>query len=77
MPLLTPRLSSFWVHLVTPVPAAIARPLIDGLRNDVVVRDNTARRLFPQIEPLDYDAAVRLALENLDRGRVETAWSDA
>jgi hypothetical protein len=77
VPLLTPRLSSFWVHLVTPVPAAIARPLIDGLRNDVVVRDDTARRLFPQIEPLDYAASVRLALENLDRGRVETAWSDA
>ena len=77
VPVLTPRLSSFWVHLVTPVPAAIARPLIDGLRNDVVVRDDTARRLFPQIEPLDYATAVRLALENLDRGRVETAWSDA
>jgi len=77
VPLLTPRLSSFWVHLVTPVPAAIARPLIDGLRNDVIVRDDAARRLFPQIEPLGYAAAVRLALENLDRGRVETAWSDA
>ena len=38
VPVLTPRLSSYWVHLVTPVPAAIARPLIQGLRNDVVVR---------------------------------------
>ncbi len=47
VPVLTPRLSSFWVHLVTPIPAAIARPLIDGLKNEVVVRDRTARRLFP------------------------------
>ncbi len=77
VPVLTPRLSSFWVHLVTPVPAVIARPLIEGLRNDVVVRDDTARRLFPQIEPLHYEAAVRLALANVDQGRVETAWSDA
>ena len=77
VPVLTPRLSSYWVHLVTPVPAAIARPLIQGLRNDVVVRDDTAQRLFPQIQPLDYATAVRLALANLETGHVETAWSDA
>ena len=77
VPVLTPRLSSYWVHLVTPVPAVIARPLIQGLRNDVVVRDDTARRLFPQIKPLDYATAVRLALANLETGHVETAWSDA
>jgi len=77
VPVLTPRLSSYWVHLVTPIPAAIARPLIQGLRNDVIVRDDIARRLFPQIKPLDYDTAVRLALANLETGHVETAWSDA
>lgn len=77
VPVLTPRLSSYWVHLVTPVPAAIARPLIQGLRNDVVVRDGLAKQLFPQIKLLDYDTAVRLALNNLETGRVETVWSDA
>lgn len=77
VPVLTPRLSSYWVHLVTPVPAVIAQPLIQGLRNDVVVRDDSARRLFPSIKPMDYDTAVRLALANLERGQVETAWSDA
>lgn len=77
VPVLTPRLSSYWVHLVTPVPAAIAQPLIQGLRNDVVVRDDSARRLFPSIKPMNYDTAVRLALANLERGHVETAWSDA
>jgi hypothetical protein len=55
----------------------IARPLIQGLRNDVIVRDDSARRLFPQIQPLDYAAALRLALANLETGHVETAWSDA
>ena len=77
VPVLTPRLSSYWVHLVTPVPAAIAQPLISGLRNDVIVRDDTARRLFTQIKPLDYASAVGLALEKLESGRVQTAWSDA
>jgi uncharacterized protein YbjT (DUF2867 family) len=62
VPVLTPRLSSYWVHLVTPIPASIARPLIDGLRNEVIVRDEIARELFPQIEPMDYPAAVSLAL---------------
>jgi hypothetical protein len=77
VPVLTPRLSSYWVHLVTPVPAAIARPLIQGLRNDVIVRDDLAQRLFPDIKPLSYDTAVRLALAKLERGQVETAWMDA
>jgi uncharacterized protein YbjT (DUF2867 family) len=77
VPVLTPRLSSLWVHLVTPIPAAIARPLVLGLKNEVVVRDTLARRLFPEIEPLGFREAVRLALERLDAGAVETTWSDA
>lgn len=77
VPVLTPRLSSYWVHLVTPIPAAIAGPLIQGLRNDVVVRDDTARRVFPGIQPMDYATALKLALSNLETGQVETAWSDA
>jgi uncharacterized protein YbjT (DUF2867 family) len=77
VPVLTPRLSSYWVHLITPIPAVIARPLIKGLGNEVVVRDDTARRLFPAIELLDYDTAVHLALGNIESRGVETAWSDA
>ncbi len=77
VPVLTPRLSSYWVHLVTPIPAGIARPLIDGLRNEVVVQDDLARRLFPNIHPMDYQTAVELALSDLDARHVETSWSDA
>ena len=75
--ILTPRLSSYWVHLVTPIPSAIARPLIEGLRNEVVVRDTRARALFPDITPIGYEPAVRDALEDLNAGAVETAWTDA
>ena len=77
VPVLTPRLSSYWVHLVTPIPAAIAQPLIKGLGNEVVVRDDTAQRLFPAIELLDYETAVRLALGKMETHGVETVWSDA
>jgi uncharacterized protein YbjT (DUF2867 family) len=77
VPVLTPRLSSYWVHLVTPIPAAIARPLVDGLKNEVVVREPLARELFPGIVPVGYRSAVRGALERLEAGGVETRWSDA
>ena len=77
VPVLTPRLSAYWVHWVTPVPAAIAAPLIDGLRSEVVVRDTSARDLFPAMRPVPYRSAVAEALAHLDAGEVETAWSDA
>jgi uncharacterized protein YbjT (DUF2867 family) len=77
LPVLTPGLSSHWVHWVTPVSAKIARPLIEGLRNQVVVTNDLAKGLFPQIRPMGYGAAVRLALSNLQAGQVETAWTDA
>lgn len=77
VPVITPRLSSYWVHRMTPIPAAIARPLIEGLRNEVVVRDDTARRLFPTIQPMEFRTAVEKALAQLEAGPVETTWSDA
>jgi uncharacterized protein YbjT (DUF2867 family) len=77
VPVLTPRLSSYWVHLVTPIPASIAQPLIKGLGNEVIVRNTAARELFPAIQPLDYANAVRLALVKMDAHDVETAWTDA
>jgi hypothetical protein len=61
VPVLTPRLSSYWLHLVTPVGAAVARPLIEGLRNPTVVRDDRIRRLIP-IELTPFETAVRVAL---------------
>jgi hypothetical protein len=62
---------------MTPVPASITRPLIEGLRNEVIVRDNTASELFPEILPVDYTTAVYRALASLDMREVETRWTDA
>jgi len=77
VPVLTPKLSSYWVHLVTPIPSQIARPLIEGLRNETVVRDHSAHDLFPAIHPVGYGTAVRAAVASLDTGEVETSWADA
>lgn len=77
VPVLTPRLSAHWVHWVTPVPAGIIYPLIEGLKNEVVVRDDAAQTLFPDIEPIGYETAVHRALSNLEDGEVETRWTDA
>jgi uncharacterized protein YbjT (DUF2867 family)/uncharacterized protein YndB with AHSA1/START domain len=77
VPVLTPRLSSYWVDLVTPIPSAIARPLIEGLRNENIVHDQSARELFPQIEPVSYRTSVERALSALQASRIETSWTDA
>ena len=62
VPVLTPRLSSLWCGLVTSVPTSIARPLIEGLRNETIVRDDAAARLFPDVRPMGFDEAVARAL---------------
>lgn len=77
VPFFTPRLSSGWIHLVTPIPAAIARPLVDGLRSPVIVRDDRALRAFPDIVPVGYDVAVNRALDRYTTVGPETTWFDA
>ena len=77
VPVLTPRLSSYWVHWITPIPSRVSGPLIEGLRNEVMVTGRLARELFPQIQPRDYAAAIAEVIEDLEHGRIETAWSDA
>jgi uncharacterized protein YbjT (DUF2867 family) len=77
VPFFTPRLSSAWVHLVTPIPARIARPLIDGLMNEVVVRHDEALREFPAIHPMGYAEAVERALNRYLTTGLETTWFDA
>ncbi|MDX1416367.1 MAG: DUF2867 domain-containing protein, partial [Candidatus Promineifilaceae bacterium] len=77
VPFLTPRLSSYWVHWMTPVSSNLARPLIAGLRNELIVTDLSARTIFPHIIPLNFEMAVRLALSHVEVGKIETLWSDS
>lgn len=76
VPVLTPRLSSYWCNLVTPVPASIARPLIEGLRNEVVVRDPGPAAAFG-ILTTPFEQAVRRAIERTDGHEVESTWFDS
>lgn len=75
VPLFTPQLSSYWVHLITPISARLAQPLIRGLYNEVIVRDRSAARDFPQIHPSGFDDAVKDALDR--SAGTETTWFDA
>ncbi|MEZ5356741.1 MAG: SDR family oxidoreductase [Bryobacteraceae bacterium] len=76
VPVLTPRLSSYWIHLVTPLSHSIAKPLAEGLKNPVVCRDNRIRDLIPQ-DLLGVREAIRAALCKMAEGRVETNWAMA
>jgi uncharacterized protein YbjT (DUF2867 family) len=79
VPVLTPRLSSHWVGLVTPVPASIAKPLAESLRHEVVCREHDIARYVPDPPggPVSFEDAVRLALRNVREARVATRWSNA
>ncbi|GFK93809.1 3 beta-hydroxysteroid dehydrogenase/Delta 5--_4-isomerase [Fundidesulfovibrio magnetotacticus] len=76
VPLLTPRLSAHWVRFVTPVPASVARPLIEGLRNEVVCRDDRIRRIIP-LDLQGCRETFQAARRELKDRLVPTCWSDA
>lgn len=76
VPVLTPRLSSLWLGLVTPVYARIGRKLVDSLRNPTVVKNDDALKEF-SVRPRGLDEAIERALANEDHDFAETRWSDA
>jgi uncharacterized protein YbjT (DUF2867 family) len=76
VPVLTPRLSSLWLGLVTPLYARIGRKLIDSIQHPSIVRNDSARSAF-RVVPSDVATAIARALENEDREFAETRWSDA
>ena len=79
VPVLTPWLSSLWVGLVTPVPAGLAMPLVESLRNEVVCAEHDIARYIPDPPGglLSLDQAIALALRHTREGDVTTRWSSA
>ncbi|MGY1601984.1 SDR family oxidoreductase [Geodermatophilus sp. SYSU D00815] len=79
VPVLSPSLSSHWVGLITPVPASIARPLVESLRNTVVCGEHDISRWIPDPPEglLGFDRAVALALQRVREAAVATRWSSA
>jgi hypothetical protein len=76
VPVLTPRLSSLWINLVTPVSASIAHSLVEGLRSEMICQSDLARQIFP-FTPRGFDESVIRALDRIRNFRVETTWSNA
>ena len=76
VPVLSPRLSSLWVGLVTPIPPSLARPLIDSLVNEVVVSHRHIDDLVDH-RPMDCRTAIQLALRRVEDLAVTTHWTDA
>jgi uncharacterized protein YbjT (DUF2867 family) len=79
VPVLTPALSSHWVGLITPVPASIARPLVESLRHEVICHEHDIAGYVPDPPGglIGFDEAVRQALTQVREARVDTRWSEA
>jgi uncharacterized protein YbjT (DUF2867 family) len=77
VPLLSPRLSSGWLKLMTPVPYPIAKALVQGLKSETTVQNDNARKFFPRIHPLSYEESFRRALDEIERSQVISRWCDS
>lgn len=76
VPVLTPKLSALWIHLVTPVTSAIALPLTQGLSLPTICQDDRIRKIIPQ-ELIPCDQAIERALDRVSQEQVDTCWADA
>jgi uncharacterized protein YbjT (DUF2867 family) len=77
VPFLSPRLSSYWLKLITPVPFPIAKALIQGLKSETTIQNDNARKYFPRIHPLSYEESFRKALDEIERSQVISRWCDS
>lgn len=77
VPVLAPRLAALWVGLVTPIPNALAVPLVEGVVQPLVGDTSRARSLFPDIRPRPYRTTVERALRRIEEGDVATRWTSA
>ena len=77
VPVLSPRLSSYWLILFTPVPFKIAAALIEGLKSETVLLNDNAKRHFPEIQPLPFKSAVEKAMAEIEDNQVVSRWCDA
>lgn len=77
VPGMTPRLSSYWLILTTPVPYAIASELVEGLKSETVAQNDNAARYFPEIMPMPLREAVQQALDEIIKDQVVSRWCDS
>lgn len=76
VPVLTPRLSSLWLNMITPVPYSLARSLVDSMKNEVICKDNSIQKVVPR-DCLSYAVSLHLAFEKIDQNSIVSSWKDA
>ncbi len=77
VPFMSINISSYWLNLFTPVPFTVAKALIEGLKSEVTMQNDNAKKYFPQITPLNYIQAVKKAVAEIEQNQVVSRWSDA
>jgi len=77
VPVLSPRLSSYWLILFTPIPYKLASALVEGLKSETVLQNDNAVKLYPQIQPLSFKQAVAGAIRELAHNQVLSRWCDS
>jgi uncharacterized protein YbjT (DUF2867 family) len=76
VPVLTPKLSSLWLNLVTSVPYSLARSLVDSMKNEVVCKEDQIKQIVPR-ECVTYMEALNLAFEKIEQNSIVSSWKDA
>ena len=77
LPVLTPKLSSYWLIFFTPVPYKIAAALVEGLKSETVQQNDNAARYFPEIRPISFEESVRRAIKEIEDEQVVSRWCDS
>ena len=76
VPVLTPKLSSLWLNLVTAVPYSLARSLVDSMKNEVICKNDHIKEVVPR-QCLTYSEALKLAFEKIEQNSIVSSWKDA
>ncbi|AXH12445.1 SDR family oxidoreductase [Halarcobacter bivalviorum] len=76
LPFLSITLSSYWLNLFTPVQFKVAKALIEGLKSEVIIQNNHAKKYFPNIKTISYLEAVKKAVKEIETNQVISRWSD-
>ncbi|UOD33738.1 SDR family oxidoreductase [Deferribacteraceae bacterium V6Fe1] len=77
VPLLTPRLSSYWLILFSPVNFDIAKELVMGLKHESVLENDNAKKIFPDIKITEFEEAVKLSIDEIEKHQVISRWCDS
>jgi uncharacterized protein YbjT (DUF2867 family) len=76
VPVMTPKLSSYWLYFITSTSYSLAQNLVDSMKVEVVCKENNLKDLL-SIEPISYKEAVREAFKKIEMNQVTSSWKDA